>query len=312
MKKFFLIAVPVCALITIASILIFQTNLIRKPSYVSNKTIVMKSGPMPFSDAIEKLSTMLRGENELRLEALMALEGQPQIVANSPLLAQITRIAIQDEDYSRLSAFINEQHKQDIDTKSQDKALLALGERAAIRQIALAIAVANGDPEAIKKAKQLAGSKNIAEQEIAKNSIRWLDLHGTPNAPKPDPLLYGTRVVPFEKFVADVSSDISSGDEKKQIASISYVIRNLEMKQVVGQPREALVGLLKSYIEKSTANPGSEGYSLKLEAVRSASLAGGPTAKALLVQLANSGDTPISEDAARALADFSALHPEEK
>jgi len=272
----------------------------------------VESESKPFKEVASRLESMLHKTPKEQTIALSALQGNPLLVKNTALLQTIIELATKNEDYSKLDEAVSSLKATQSDEPILDKELLAVGERAQVRQLAMFIAVVNESPEASNELKALNSSHSLTKNEIASSANKWVELHGTANAPKPDPLLYGSRLVPFEKFVTDVTSDISSGDVKKQNAGISYVIRNLEMKQLNGQPREVLVGLLKSFIEKSTAEPGSEGYSLKLEVVRSASLTGGATAKALLLQLANSGDTPISEDAARSLADFSTLHPDEK
>lgn len=313
MKKLTIILIVTLILLAIVGVTIFiLAPSSHEPTKLGSDTVFVGSESKPFKEVASRLEAMLHKTPKEQTIALSALQGNPLLVKNTALLQTIIELAAKDEDYSKLDEAVSSLKATQSDEPILDKELLAVGERAQVRQLAMFIAVVNESPEAIKEVKELNASHSLTKKEIASSANKWVELHGSASAPKPDPLLYGSRVVPFERFVTDVTSDISSGDVKKQNTGVSYVIRNLEMKQFTGQPREILVGLLKSFMDNSSANPGSEGYSLKLAVVPCASLSGGPTAKALLLQLANSGDTPISEAAARSLDDFSTLHPDEK
>lgn len=254
-----------------------------------------------FKDAESSLSKLLKGSPRDQIQALSALQGRPSLALGSPILAQITLLAVKDEDYSKLEKLVGEIRASDFAEPKMSSELSALSDRAEARRMALAISVANSVPEAVATMKKLSKSESGSERFVASTAQKWYDLYGTTDSPKLPPQLYITRMMPFDQFVSTVQRDLNSGDPKKSAEGVQQVVRNINMRPPTGEAREVLVSLLDMFLKNSSENSESETTSMKYEVIRTTSIAGGEVAKQLLIRESKRTNSPIADDAASGL-----------
>lgn len=251
---------------------------------------------LPFSEAKGILLSKLNGSPRQIFEALYALEGSYKLVAGTPLLPKIGEIAMADRDYSRIDKLLVAPPKDDA---RKDKEIEIEAMEVESRRIALFIALANGFPGAMETMEKLLSSKSASARHIAESAKKYYDLYGAPNSPKPKPMMYVTRLVPFSDFVENVRRDIASGDEKKSNEAVEYIIRNMEMISLTVEAREILFGILDEWFQAKeySSKPGTETYNKQLSALRVAALIGGRRAKKMLEKASSSSVKGIASEA---------------
>lgn len=275
-----------------------------------SELVALGASLIPLDEALPRLDVMLNGNVEEQLQALAAIRSRPYVVKDLPMFSRIVAIAATGEDYRRADAAFEKLKGSEDDAPTLEEAVLDLGARAEVRSVALLIAVANGSPEAVALAEALKKSGSPTERWIAAPSQRWIELHGTKDVPKPPPLIYCNRLIPFSTFLDSVSADLGTEGPERQGLAIESIERAFESAQLPSESRDALIVLLSQY---SHANSDRASARSNLLAIcRAAFLAGGPASKALLMRLSQSTDASVSEKARMALGDFDQFHSARK
>lgn len=243
-----------------------------------------------------------------QMQALEALRHKPLLVENQNILRRIVDIALTTEDYSEPDALIAAMRDGNISVFPEDP---ELDMRLRVREAALLIGVANGDPAATATMEKLRQSGSATERGIAASAERYFELHGSSKSPKEHPLLYGPRLLPFEAFVARVRSDLDSGDIARATRATEHIVRSILTPALSETSRETLTNLLAVYCSTYNGSPGSEAFAVKLSAIRAATFAGGSTAKELLIKESRNSNSTIAEHAVQCLRALNELHPNE-
>lgn len=309
MRKAILLFIGIAAL-GIAGFIAFQTLSPKQSSEkVGPDSVFLGSSALSFSEALPQLNKMLDQSATEKMEALSALESKPHLVKNSPLYGKILDLGLKSENYSNYDKALETLLASGGDYIA-DKDLLALGERAEVRRIALLIAVANGSPEAINVINKLKDSQSPTEQHIASSAQRWLDLYGTQDAPQPPPLIYRAKLVPFSTFLENVSSDLATGNPQREQVAIDCVERSFATKEIPSDSRDKLIAVLAEFADANITNDAAKSNLQSIS--RAAFFAGGPASKLLLVKLSQSPVSSVSEGANISLGDFDEFHSENK
>ncbi len=264
MKKAIILSFLVIGLATVFFFL--RTHSATSP--LSGETINLGEKSIPFAQAYGQLQGMLRGNSESQLLALTALERHPQLVNGTALLQPIVKLAIASEDYSSLDAQVAEARKTQSDELPNDPKLLEMGKRLEIRELALLIATVNGSPKALQTLNALKGSKSFSEQFIANNSARWLDLHGSPDAPKAGPFVLITRQYSEEAYTVAINELLNSPDIKSQITAVESITRNLSFQIDNERSIAFLITLLKKFFSNHKNTFDSDIQTLENETIR--------------------------------------------
>lgn len=309
MKRITIIIVAglVFAFVALALFVLLQPS--SRTLQVGPDTVFIGSDAIPFHEAVPRLEQMLNGSLENQIIALSALVDHAPRTLETPLLPRILAIATQNVDYSALDQAFARLGPNATEEDLNDPILINLGELARVQELALFLAVVNGSPQALQTLARLESSGSFTQNRIATMSSRWVSLHGTPANPKPQPLVYGSRTLPFDDFVATAASDILSGLPAQQNAAAGYVATSLQRGKVDDASRDQLVELLKSYLDLTDKEKMERPVETEREIIAASAIAGGQSSKEILVRLSKSDKSAVSNFANECLANFAVLHP---
>lgn len=292
--------------------LIFIGGTVVAQNNLSTEAISFGGKQLSFNKAYKELESGIRGNPQSQVMVLSALLPQPSLAKGTSLLTSIVNIAIAGEDYSLLDTEIIKKRTTQNDEPPTNPAILAVIERAGVRDLALQIAVANGSPEAISIVPILEKSKSPTEQAISKKAAHYLSLYGTPNIPKRGPFVLFTKEVSEETYVTAINERFSSPDIKKQISGVESIIGNLNFHLGKEESTNFLIKLLRPFFQKHIGTTDIAIQSIEGSALRAVLIAGGSEAKPFLTEASEDTNPRVAQDASKYLGEYSIYHEEPK